>query len=482
MSSKNKKNAKKGLRLDKQSGATIVLAFTFVCFMLTMFMATNNMDISYAAPNDAPPTRLTFNGTKLTNAGGDSANKMWTYMGSELPLGFDFKATDGQNTYDMYCIEGQVGVSGTTDTTYVNPTPLSSLYAPGLAFILNNSYPNNTSSSYTSVCSTDDKCKKYITQYAIWYYLDKMNVKDSQGNTQLSASSFTKIGELNVNNGYAKAVVSLVNAAISYNSNQQAKPELNVNTKDVTYSVTSDGKYLESSEITVSSNNTDKFKSYTVSLPKNNCDAEIISIDGNATTTFSKGTSFKVRIPMEKLSGLNNIDLGLNLVATFDTDVVYEYTPSSGAGNEQKPIISTYTSTTTNANLTLNISLVEFTKTDITNGKPVSGAELVVTDQSGAEVARWTTDGNPHYISLAPGSYTLTEITSPDGYELNKESIVFTVLDDGTITKVEMKNTPTTNVPDTAENIPLYLYIIGAMILVIGVGVIYTSTKTRKNK
>ena len=45
-----------------------------------------------------------------------------------------------------------------------------------------------------------------------------------------------------------------------------------------------------------------------------------------------------------------------------------------------------------------------------------------------------------------------------------------------------MKNTPTTDVPNTAANIPLYLYIIGAMILVIGAGVIYVTTRGNKSK
>ena len=51
MSSKNnKKSSFRDVKMDKQSSASIVLAFTVVCFMFTMFMITNDMGVSYAAP------------------------------------------------------------------------------------------------------------------------------------------------------------------------------------------------------------------------------------------------------------------------------------------------------------------------------------------------------------------------------------------------------------------------------------------------
>ena len=77
--------------------------------------------------------------------------------------------------------------------------------------------------------------------------------------------------------------------------------------------------------------------------------------------------------------------------------------------------------------------------------------------------------------------YKVEETKAPDGYELNQASVAFKVKNDGTITKVVMKNTPTTDVPNTAENIPIYIYIIGGMILVIGIAVIYVTTKPKKN-
>ncbi|MCI8548046.1 MAG: Cys-Gln thioester bond-forming surface protein [Bacilli bacterium] len=483
MSSKNnKKSSFRDVKMDKQSSASIVLAFTVVCFMFTMFMITNDMGVSYAAPTDAPPSTLTFNGRLLTNAGG--TKEIWSYMAGDnsLPLTFDFKATDGAKTYDMYCIEKQIGVSGSA--TYSNPEKMSSNYAPGLAFILNNSYPQNPSSTYTAICGTDDNCKKYIAQYAIWYYLDLMGIKDTNGKSNLTTEEFNKITTLSSgSDGYAKSVVYLANSAVSYNSKHQLSPAVSVDTKNISFTVVEDGKYLESSEIVVGSNDNDNFKSYTVNISgENKAGAFVTDISGTSMNTFGKGVNFKLRIPIDKLGSIDRLDTYFSISASFLTDVVYAYTPTSGVGTEQRPIITTFTNTSVLANVPLNILLTEFSKSDITNGKPVVGAVLVITDASGAEIARWTTDGNKHYVNLGAGDYQLTEITSPDGYELNKESVPFTVKDDGTITKVEMKNTPTTDVPNTAANIPLYLYIIGAMILVIGAGVIYVTTRGNKSK
>ena len=59
---------------------------------------------------------------------------------------------------------------------------------------------------------------------------------------------------------------------------------------------------------------------------------------------------------------------------------------------------------------------MKITKTDITNAEPVIGAELIIQDADGNEVAKWTTTEEPYYIEMLPiGTYTLTEITAPSG-------------------------------------------------------------------
>ena len=85
---------------------------------------------------------------------------------------------------------------------------------------------------------------------------------------------------------------------------------------------------------------------------------------------------------------------------------------------------------------------LQITKSDITDGKPVIGAELIIRDSEGKEAARWTTSEIPYYIEMLPvGTYSLTEITAPKGYK-KAETIQFTIDDTGVLQKVDMKDAP----------------------------------------
>lgn len=85
---------------------------------------------------------------------------------------------------------------------------------------------------------------------------------------------------------------------------------------------------------------------------------------------------------------------------------------------------------------------VQISKVDITSSKELAGASLKITDKAtGAEVATWTSGsdkdavGNliPHTITLAEGTYILTETKAPAGYKV-ADPIEFTVAGDGTVT------------------------------------------------
>ena len=116
---------------------------------------------------------------------------------------------------------------------------------------------------------------------------------------------------------------------------------------------------------------------------------------------------------------------------------------------------------------------VEISKVDITTNKELPGAELTITDKDGKVVEHWTSTDKPHYIEKLPaGTYTLTEITAPNGYEI-AEDISFTVLPTGEVQRVVMKDapipeqpvqptppstpTPTPLIPQTGDTFPLGL-------------------------
>jgi len=85
---------------------------------------------------------------------------------------------------------------------------------------------------------------------------------------------------------------------------------------------------------------------------------------------------------------------------------------------------------------------VEFSKIDVTTGKELPGATLEVRDSNGKLIESWVSTNKTHYIKLAPGKYTLTEIVAPEGYILSNESVEFEVKMTGEITKVVMENKP----------------------------------------
>ena len=87
--------------------------------------------------------------------------------------------------------------------------------------------------------------------------------------------------------------------------------------------------------------------------------------------------------------------------------------------------------------------LVEITKTDITNGNELEGAELEVTDEDGNLIDKWTSAKEPHKVKGLEEckTYILKETTAPYGYEITEE-IKFTVTTDKVTQKIEMKDMP----------------------------------------
>lgn len=125
---------------------------------------------------------------------------------------------------------------------------------------------------------------------------------------------------------------------------------------------------------------------------------------------------------------------------------------------------------------------VTISKQDITTKEELEGATLRLTNQDGILVEEWLSTKEPHIIEGLPtGVYTLTEITSPDGYSLNEESITFTINEDGTVTgDTVMYNTPITEVPPTFSTGSFIITIFGVLILSVGVGIYIYGIKKQK--
>lgn len=87
--------------------------------------------------------------------------------------------------------------------------------------------------------------------------------------------------------------------------------------------------------------------------------------------------------------------------------------------------------------------IVLVSKTDLVTGEELPGAELTITDKDGNVIDKWTSTDEPHQVTglEEDQEYTLTEVTSPYGYEI-AESIKFKVTTDKETQLIEMKDMP----------------------------------------
>lgn len=88
-----------------------------------------------------------------------------------------------------------------------------------------------------------------------------------------------------------------------------------------------------------------------------------------------------------------------------------------------------------------DISKVEISKTILTTGEELIGAQMQVLNKEGTVLEEWISEGEPHLVERLPvgEELTLREITAPEGYAIS-EDIKFTLSDTTEIQKVEMKD------------------------------------------
>lgn len=357
--------------------------------------------VSTATATYAVPQTITLGGTE-------------TLEGYVSGVKFTTKTTkDGGY---LYCLDMKKKTAKDTTAT------LKGQRDAGVAYIIANGYPSKS--------ITGDRLKDYyITQTAVWWYLD-----DTTGSSNLS-QKFKTTGSDPHN--IRPIIKNLVEKAKTAKANGYAQTKLTITTSNKDMSL-KDGYYV-SSEITASSSN---ISTYTVTLSNAPSGTKVVSTSGVEKTTFNAGEKFIIKVPGSKVTG-TELDIKVTAKATGYVTKAYEYTP---VNNTMQPVALIETETqNVSSTITLSIenSKVTIIKVDKSTNQPLAGAKLVVKDSAGNTITGWTSTTNGHVIrNLKPGTYTVTETSAPKGYKLNTTPVSFTITASNQNVTVKFYNEP----------------------------------------
>lgn len=294
----------------------------------------------------------------------------------------------------------------------------------GVAYIMLNGYPTKS--------FIGEKLKDYyITQTALWWYLD-----DTTGSSNLSAS-FKKNGSDKYN--LRPYIKQLVSGAKTAKEKGYAKTTISTSVSDNIMSMTSDGKNYVSEEVKVSSTNISEYKVSITSGPEG---TTVIDNNGKEKNTFSSNETFKVKVPVSKVDNMKET-IKVKISATGKVYKAYEYQPEvQNQQNITPSIISPEAQNVeTSIDLTISTSKITIVKIDKATGNALAGAKLVLRDSEGKEITSWTSTTLGHVIKNLPnGTYTVEEVEAPAGYELNKEVVTFTIGDNSREQKIKFYN------------------------------------------
>ena len=295
----------------------------------------------------------------------------------------------------------------------------------GITYIMVNGYPNK---SITGNSNYD----YYITQSALWWYLDS-----TTGSKNLENSFKTNGSDPH---GLRPHIKKLVDGALNAKNSGYAKPSLSFSSAAASFSLSSDGKYYVSSNITVSASSIkDNVKLSLTGAPTGSV---IIDSNGKTITTASNGAKVRVKVPVSAMSKLQ-YSITLKATATGSVKKSYLYKPSNTSYQSvtMSVLYAQETALSATKALTVKGTEVKITKVDSETGKAVAGAKLQLTNSSGKVVASWTSTTSAYVIkNLAAGKYTLSETAAPSGYKLSnvKQDVTITA---GASVSVKFNNT-----------------------------------------
>ena len=294
----------------------------------------------------------------------------------------------------------------------------------GITYIIANGYPNKS-------FKNNQDMDYYITQTAIWWYLDI-----TTGSSNLSHSFKTDASDAN---GLRPIIKELVAGAQQAKNIGYQQPSIKIGTNDITLNL-KDNYYISDDIYVEKAVN---INSYTVTATGID-GIEIIDLNGNVKNTFNPQEKFRIRVKAAKLT---NPTANIVVKASASTTIykAYSYQPTN-------PVLQPVTvskleaenvSTMVELNLKIDSTKLRVVKIDKNTGKPLPGATLVLKDASGKELTSWVSTNNYHVIrNLNAGTYTVEETQAPQGYILNKQPVKFIIDEQNREITIKIENKP----------------------------------------
>lgn len=471
--------------LDKNSSACMILATFVIGFIGTMYLSLVSVGRSYAIPSSGKdlPNSLTINLTSLNLLSDSSVVNFLKAAGVyDLNDGERYGLDAPRNrihtadNFDLYCLDKDKDIASKSDGNDIVFSKSDAPYgADGsnvsktVLFLLSEAYKND------NVSSTE----YYALQQAIWFAIAYENPSNENKNYR---DAMTKA--FDSQDPMAVKIVGLYNTA-KKKADQYASSGNKINLvgkDDVQLNLSEDGKYLETTDLRVEGTTSDISKMNGFTVDVGGSSAKVVDTNGNEKNIFENGNVFRIRIPVDDQDNASSILANVKISASFDEDSLYYYIPPKSLSNIQNILYVNSVKRSVPVDVSLNF--VKVSKQDVTNGEELPGATLQISRLSGdgvyTVIHSFISSDVPKYIFLEPGEYKLTEVSAPDGYELSTEEINFTVgTDNKPVETVVMKNTPYITPPDTASNIPLSVYIFGAIVLICGASIIYLNVRKK---
>lgn len=375
----------------------------------------------------------------------------------------DKKTTDGKY---LYCLNMPKKTAQNVKATLVK----NSKYTDGgLVYILRNGYPNKS-------ITGDNKKDYYITQTAVWWYLD-----ETHGTTNLG-EQFKSEGSDDYN--LRKYVKNLVTEAIKHknDSTSLTTTSLNISTNNIVMNL-NDGYYTSNSIKATDAKNISSYKVTLTGAPS----GTVIEMN-NSKTTYSgefevkANDSFIIKVPESKLTTKSlTIKVSAKAVGAAQYKA-YEYQPVNDTMQNVALLEKTAVSVT--SALTLQITkeekpVISILKVEQGTQKPLAGAVLAIKDSKGEIIYKYETKEEAEIITdiTEYGTYTVEEVSAPEGYIKSDRTVSFTIDKDHLSHQITFENAKEVYVPNTANTSSVIMIILGIVITGAGISFVYKNRK-----